>query len=213
MGIRRILLFLATLLSISSHAQQMVMEPLHATDTIPDTAKSLYVKSNAVGLAMLMLNAAAEYQFHPDWSVCLPIYWSGWDYFRRDMKFRCLVFQPEVRYWGIPVKGLFVGVHLGTGWYNYTLPKMEYRYQDKNGSTPLFNAGVSVGYRHRLGRSQRWMMEYSIGAGYVSTSYDRFFNVPNGQLVDTHRKNLFLIDLVNVSLIYRIPFKQKGGAR
>lgn len=175
--------------------------------------RSLYIKTNAVGLAMLVVNAAVEYQFHRNWSVCLPVYWSGWDYLRYDRKFRCLLFQPEIRFWGLPVKGLYVGIHGGTGWYNFTLPDMDYRYQDKDGATPLFNAGLSVGYRHSLGRSRRWMMEYSVGGGYVSTSYDRFFNVPNGQLFDTHSKNFFLVDQVNVSLIYHIPLGKKGGER
>lgn len=233
MIVKMVIFFLSMLLGITSYAQQPVVaarDTVVVRDTVfvyvqhPGTSKKkhtnnstkerdLYAKTNAVGLTMLVLNAAAEYKFLNDWSVCLPIYWSGWDFFRSDMKFRCFLVQPEIRYWGIPVKGLFAGAHLGTGWYNYTLPSMDYRYQDKDGSTPLFNAGISVGYRHSLGHWQRWMIEYSLGVGYVSTSYDRFFNVPNGQLVDNHRKNLFLIDQLNVSLVYHIPLKKKGGAR
>lgn len=238
MAIRRFLFFLVIILSITTYAQQIVMEEARDTVVVRDTVyiyiqqadtirherprkhnhsinkeQNLYVKSNAVGLAMLVLNAAAEYQFHDDWSVCLPVYWSAWDYLRRDMKFRCLLFQPEIRYWGLPIKGLFAGAHVGSEWYNYTMPGMDYRYQDKNGSTPLLNAGLSVGYRHSLGSSQRWMVEYSIGGGYVSTSYDRFFNVFNGQFFDTHSKNLFLIDQVNVSLVYHLQFKKKGGMK
>lgn len=187
----------------------------HSYGSAPKSGRerTLYIKTNAVGLAMLVVNAAAEYQFHRNWSVCLPVYWSGWDYLRFDRKFRCLLVQPELRYWGLPAKGLFVGVHAGTGWYNYTMPGMDYRYQDKNGSTPLLNAGLSIGYRHSIGSSQRWMVEYSIGGGYVSTSYDRFFNVFNGQFFDTHSKNLFLIDQVNVSLVYHLQFKKKGGMK
>ena len=91
--------------------------------------------------------------------------------------------QPEFRWYYQSVRGLFSAVHIGTGYYDVCAASGKYRYQDTDGDTPFFNAGVSVGFRHTLGRSGNWMMEYSIGGGYLSTEYDRFYNIDNGRLI------------------------------
>lgn len=172
------------------------------------------VKSNAVGVGMLMLNASWEYQISDRFSVSVPLYFSGWDYFSHNHKYRCLITQPEVRYWFQQPAGLFAGAHVGVGLYNFATPSGKYRYQDDGGHTPFFNIGASVGYRQPLMHSSRWLIEYSLGFGYVHSQYDRFFNERNGSLADTRVKNMFCIDQVNVSIVYRLgSTKQKGDVR
>lgn len=172
-----------------------------------------YVKSNAVGVAMLMLNASWEYQISDRLSVNVPLYFSGWDYFSHNHKYRCLITQPEVRYWFQQPMGLFVGAHIGVGLFNFATPSSQHRYQDDGGHTPFFNLGASVGYRHPLMKSEKWLIEYSIGLGYVHAQYDRFRNEANGKLVDTRIKNMVCIDQLSVSIVYRIDQHFKKGDR
>lgn len=175
------------------------------------------LKVNAVGLGMLVGNISWEYRFAPRWSLALPFYFSGWNYFAENRKFRCLFFQPEFRYWLKSGEGRdwFVGLHLGTGFYNVALPDWDYRIQDYEGASPAFNAGVSIGYRHNLSQSGNWKMEYSLGAGYAYTHFDRWLNIPNGAHYNSESKHLLIIDQVNISVIYRLPDmkKQKGGGQ
>ncbi|MBQ8224999.1 MAG: DUF3575 domain-containing protein, partial [Bacteroides sp.] len=102
----------------------------------PTSSRGLYVKSNAIGWAMLIGNVAVEWQFADDWSATLPVYYSALNYFTSDVKFRTLCFQPEVRYWIPALKGFFAGAHFGLAWFNYAKGG-DYRYQDHFRHTPM----------------------------------------------------------------------------
>ena len=166
---------------------------------------SLLLKTNAVAWG------AAEYDISPAFSVLLPFYYSPADYFTSARKFRIFCVQPEVRYWFRQVDGLFTGVHIGVASYNYALKSSTYRYQNSDTGAPLLNVGFAAGYRLPLDKKQRWCLEFSLGVGYASLNYDRFFNIPNGAYVDTRHGNFFGIDHAGISVGYRIDWK--GGGR
>lgn len=172
-------------------------------------AHSLLLKTNAVGWGMAVMNMAVEYDVSPALSVLLPFYYSPYNYFSSARKFRTFCVQPEVRYWFERVDGLFVGAHVGVASYNYVKKGGTYRYQDSD--SPLFNVGLTAGYRLPIDKHGRWCVEFSLGAGYAYLHYDRFFNIPNGAYVDTLRKDFFGIDHVGISFGYRIDWK--GGRR
>lgn len=183
----------------------VVSEPVADAIAQPEHIKSINIKTNAIGWGLLAANIGIEYEKDGKWSVCVPFYYSGWDYFKSTTKFRCMYLQPEFRWYYQSVRGLFSAVHIGTGYYDVCAASGKYRYQDKDGDTPFFNAGVSVGFRHTLGRSGNWMMEYSIGGGYLSTEYDRFYNIDNGRLINTDSFKGFTLDHASISFVYRIP--------
>lgn len=172
---------------------------------------SLLVKTNAAGWGMLIMNVAAEYDVSRSFSVVLPVYYSPFNYFTANRKFRTFCVQPGARYWFQRVDGLFAGAHVGIGTYNYAKKGGTYRYQDKDAHSPLFNIGMDAGYRLPLDRRQRWCVEFSLGLGYAYLHYDRFFNISNGAYIDTRRSNFFGIDHVGISFGYRID--RKGGSR
>lgn len=172
---------------------------------------SLLLKTNAVAWGMAVINVAAEYDISPAFSVLLPFYYSPADYFTSARKFRIFCVQPEVRYWFRQVDGLFTGVHIGVASYNYALKSSTYRYQNSDTGAPLLNVGFAAGYRLPLDKKQRWCLEFSLGVGYASLNYDRFFNIPNGAYVDTRHGNFFGIDHAGISVGYRIDWK--GGGR
>lgn len=171
---------------------------------------SLSVKTNAVGWGMLAMNMAIEYDVSRAVSVVLPVYYSPFDYFVANRKFRTFCIQPEVRYWFGGVDGLFAGAHIGMATYNYAKKGGTYRYQDSDAHSPLFNLGIGAGYRLPLDRYHRWCLELSLGVGYAYLHYDRFFNIANGAYVDTCPKDFFGIDHVGVSFCYRIDWKGDG---
>lgn len=177
-----------------------------------------YLKTNVPAWAMLWLNITAEFDFARHWSAQLPIYYSGFDYFKRTRKYRTFTIMPEVRWW--PRRGnggFFAGVHFGLAYYNVAF-EGKYRYQDHDGTTPALGGGVSVGYRLPISRNHRWHLEFSVGAGVYSLDYDLFENVPNGQLVDRRKRTFFGIDNAAISVGYRFglakkqPKQKKGGA-
>ena len=172
----------------------------------------LVVKTNAVGWAMAISNVAVEIDLSQKLSLNIPVYYSAWNYFSGTTKFRMLAAQPELRYWPTRDRRLFAGVHFGVASYNLALGG-KWRIQDHDGMTPALGGGVSVGYRMPLGRSDRWNVEFSLGAGAYRLHYDKFHNEPGGAYSSTVRKTFFGVDNAAVSFSYTFDLKKKGGRR
>lgn len=180
-------------------------------------SRKLWVKTNAVGWGLAMINAAAELDFAPNWSVTLPVYYSGFNYFSCTRKFRTITVLPEARYWFRPDNnGFFVGAHFGFSFYNYA-NNGDYRYQDHGARRPAYGGGLSAGYRFNFTRNPRWKIEISLGAGVYGLYYDRFRNVHGtdyGLLVDTRHRTLFCLDTASLSFCYSFDLsKKKGGIK
>lgn len=175
-----------------------------------------YLKTNLIGWSLGMVNIAPEIDFLPHWSLNLPLYYSAWNYFKTTVKFRTLNFQPEVRYWvDESNSGFFAGAHLGVASYNFAFDG-EYRFQDRDGVTPAFGGGVSLGYRIPISRNGHWQMEFTLGAGAYALNFDVFKNTPDtkdGELVQTHRMTHVGLDQAAVSFSYAFDLKKKGGRR
>ena len=173
-----------------------------------------YLKTNLPAWGMLWMNVAVEIDINRHLSAQLPIYYSGFNYFSGDVKFRTLAIQPELRFW--PGSGgerkAFVGVHFGLGWYNVAFGG-DTRYQDHNRRTPAIGGGISAGYRFRFTRNPRWEMEASIGAGCYRLDYDHFENRHNGRIIGRTQRTFFGIDQAALSVSYSFNLgKSKGGA-
>ncbi|MCH5329034.1 MAG: DUF3575 domain-containing protein, partial [Coprobacter sp.] len=184
----------------------------------------LYVKSNLVGLAMLSANAAVEVDLARHWSVTLPIYYCGMDWFKSTIKFRNFTIQPEARYWfrRTDNDGFFIGAHVEMSYYNFAFDG-EYRYQDHRGRTPALGGGLSAGYRLPISASKRWRVEFTAGAGVYPIDYDLFVNTPDvkdGMLTDRNKKTYIGLDQAAITFSYSFDLKnyqrtypKKGGRR
>ena len=201
-----------TIIEESPVEQELNQEP--ASQPVADDfscQRHGFVKTNVVGWGMAMVNAAAEFDFAPHWSAELSAYYSAWNYFANDLKFRTLTLRPEVRYWPSECnERWYVGAHFGLGWYNFAF-KGDYRFQDHDGNTPALGGGLSVGYRMPLSRNHRWHIEFGVSGGIYHLDYDKFLNVPNGRLVGRVHKTYYGLDGVSVSVAYRFGLKKKGG--
>ena len=193
------------------HAENIVIDGI-------DWRRSLHIKTNMLGLGLAIANIAIEVDLSRHWSFTLPVYYSAWDYFNSRTKFRTLAFQPEFRYWPSASErnnGLFMGAHFGLAYYNIAT-NGKYRYQDYQRETPAIGGGVSIGYRLPISRSNRWHMEFSVGAGAYSLHYDKFHNtasVNDGLMITSNKKRYIGIDQAALSFSYMLNISRKGGGR
>ena len=207
------------------------VEPIvEAVEIVPDTTaiietvipeveewnRKLYLKTNALFWGMGMTNVSAEIDLAKHWSFALPVTYSAWNYFTSTVKFRTLAVQPEFRYWfNENNQKFFIGAHFGYAQYNVAVDG-NYRYQDHDGKSPALGGGISVGYRMPISKSDKWDIEFSLGAGVYSLHYDKFYNTPNtkdGLMIESVKKTYWGIDQAAVSFSYSFDLKKKGGKR
>lgn len=179
-------------------------------DTLPEEwRRRFYIKTDLPYWLMSWSNVAFEVDMAPHWSFNLPIYFSAVNYFKTTLKFRLFAFQPGIRYW---LKGTNTGVyfeaHYTMGWWNFAF-NGPYRYQDHYRKSPSVGGGIGAGYRLPISKNGRWAMEFGGGVGVYRLNYDRFQNHTNGKLIDSHKKTVFFIDNVNVSISYSFPIEKK----
>ena len=176
--------------------------------------RRFYIKTDLPYWLMTWANLAFEVDLAPHWSFNLPIYLSTVNYFKHTIKFRTFSFQPGFRYWlRSNNTGVYFEAHYGMGWWNFAF-NGRYRYQDHFRKSPTMGGGIAAGYRLPISSNGRWAMEFGGGVGVYRLTYDRFQNKYNGKLIDSHKKTVFFIDNINVSISYSFPIeKKKGGIK
>lgn len=185
--------------------------------------RKLTVKTNLIGAAFLMANAAVEVDIVKNLSFALPVYWSGWDYAGiNTLKFRTLMIQPELRFYIPKTNGLYVGAHFGAGYWNFALGEYAgvlgldqmdgWRYQDHKGESPAIGGGLSLGYALQFKKNPRWGMEFAVGAGAYDVKYDVFYNEANGPYHERGARTTFIgIDNAAISFTYKFDLRKSNG--
>lgn len=179
--------------------QPVVTEPQAVKPVRPEAPRYRWaVKTNVAYLAATVANLGVEYSFGKHYSVDLPIIYSPYTV-SRSYRLRFLAVQPEFRYWlRSPMKGHFFGAHLNIGAFNISVDKKN-RYQSPDG---FYGVGLSYGYALPFGR--HWGAEFTIGAGYVHTKYDTYYNIPNGARCEKGTPyNYWGLTKVGINLVYR----------
>lgn len=167
-------------------------------DPPPDTSPDLQwrISANLIPYTATIINISGEYLITPKMSIQLPVYWCPWNISEKHA-LRTFAIQPTFKYWICNTsRSHFVGVHANVAWYN--LYNGRDRYQD-NG-TPLYGAGISYGYLLKI--NERFGIEFSIGIGYNSMKYNRYYNIKNGAYIDTRTTQYFGIDQAGISMTY-----------
>lgn len=155
------------------------------------------LKTNIAALGFRVANIGAELPLNDHFTFNLPVYYSPYDW-GTQYKLRTLTFQPEVRYWLSQIfDGHFVGAHGNICWFN-TAMNGKTRYQDNKA---VWGGGATYGYAWALG--PHLGMEFTLGAGYAHISYDKYYNVPNGEKYGDDVWNYWGITNLGVNLIYR----------
>ncbi|MBR5034045.1 MAG: DUF3575 domain-containing protein [Bacteroidales bacterium] len=173
---------------------------------------NVVLKVNTVTLPLLVANFGVEIQPLDHWSVNLPVYYSGLDWFSETVKFRMLGVQPEVRYWLRPgFHGLFFNAHATFSYYNIAWGG-DYRYQDHARKTPVFGGGLGIGYKTNLSEdgTSPWGIEFGIGGGVLPLHYDYYYNIHNGRLAGEDTHTYWGPDQAFVSFTYQIGQAKKS---
>ncbi len=172
----------------------------------PQEGRFFRLKTNIPELFLLSGNVAAEIDLFGPVSLHFPVHYTALDWFRNTVKFRNFAIQPELRYNFSRVRGLFAGAHFGLAWFNVATGG-DWRYQDKDGHSPLMGGGLGIGYRLPLGSGSRWELEFSLGAGVYSIDYDRFYNEPGGAWAGSGSTTWAGLDNACISITYKFPLR------
>lgn len=163
-----------------SHRLSCVPSPLFSETKTParryaGTYRPLFaIKTNIAYWAVAVANLGVELALGERYTLDVPFVYSPYTV-ATDFRFRFMTVQPEFRYWlKNQFKGHFLGAHLHAGVFNVSVDKKT-RYQSPKG---FYGMGLSYGYSLALPR--HWALEFTIGAGYVYTRYDVYYNIPNG---------------------------------
>ena len=173
-----------------------------AVEFEPEPLKSGFrIGTNLLYDVATVANLYLECDFSRHAAINLLATFSPWDIRTPDLKIRTFILQPEFRwYFADNFKGHHIGVEGYFGWYDVALGGRT-RYQDKDGNTPLWGAGLSYGYV--LPFSEHWGMDFSIGAGYACLVYDCFYNVENGARYTTITRNWWGPTKLGISIYYQ----------
>ena len=69
---------------------------------------------------------------------------------------------------------------------------------------PTVFYGIGLSYGYVLPLTCRWAAEFTIGAGYVHTKYDSYYNIPNGARYEKGiHHNYWGLTKVGIGLAYR----------
>jgi len=163
------------------------------------------IKTNLLQLGIGVANLGVELPIANRYSIDIPVTFSPYS-ISNSWRMRTLSIQPEFRWWpGKQMRGHFIGVHAQAAYYNISWNNDD-RYQDKNGKTPLWGAGLSYGYAIPI--RKQWGLEFTLGCGYNHLVYDVFYNVENGAKYATETKNYWGITRAGVALIYKFNKQQ-----
>lgn len=163
------------------------------------------LKTNVLYWATTSLNAGAEMQVAPRWTMDVSASYNPFT-FARNRKLKHVAIQPEARYWlCAPWQGHFVGAHLLYTHYNAggldlpfgLWPKLkDYRFQGDLGAL-----GLVYGYSWML-PGRRWSMEAAVGVGYGLTHYTQYACVRCGSKVGERTRGLFLPTKLSLTFVY-----------
>lgn len=182
-------------------------------EEVSDFVHKLYIKTNAPAWLMLWMNVAVEYDLAPHWSVALPIYYSGFNYFTSKLKFRTFAVVPEIRWWTRRDNmGFFLNAHLGLNQFNYAKGG-KWRYQTYKGHTPALGGGIGLGYRWYFCKNHHWSMEAALGAGIYHLDYSIFENIHNGLIVGRRQRTFIGVDQVALSFEYSFGVKERRAGK
>lgn len=120
------------------------------------------------------------------------------------------IISPEIRYYLGTAQRFYIGAGANFGQYNVyggavrSLLSKESGYQGS-----FWNAGATAGYRLPLSRCRSFALDFNLGVGYNSFSYDTFTLIDGVRVYQNQNlsRNNFGITQAGISLIWRVGRK------
>lgn len=185
------ILFTASLTAPSSQAQQEAA-----------------LKTNLFYDATATINAGAEMQVAPKWSVDLSANFNGWT-MGNDKRWKHWMIQPEARYWFCEaLGGNFVAAHLLGGQYNFGNLDLPFKflgtdYRDlRDHRYQGWYGGIGFAYGHAWMLDRHWNLEAEIGLGWVYATYDKYPCATCGRKEESGHHNYIGPTKAAINLVY-----------
>ncbi len=130
------------------------------------------LKTNLVLDLLSVVNLAAEIPIGRRWSIVGEVVYPWWRSWPDDFTMQIESYHGELKYWlgdrelQEQLQGWYLGAYGGWGRYDI----QPFTATGVQGT--FFDSGLEVGYAHPIARNLH--LEYTIGLGYVSTSYDNY---------------------------------------
>ena len=173
------------------------------------------VKTNLLADALTLLNIELEVPIGDRWSISGELMIPWWRRSNSNLTMQVLSGSVAVKYWLADrsrhdvMTGWSLGVYGGGGKYDIQLFA-------KNGSQGVFfNAGLQVGYAHKIGQKLR--LEYSANLGFLRSNYKdytKFTDTKYGDIKvfeypwEVKRRDWFGPTNAKVSLVWLLNYKQ-----
>ncbi|WP_018464083.1 DUF3575 domain-containing protein [Segatella paludivivens] len=170
---------------------------------IPFQLKAQYIalKSNLIYDAIAVPSLGAEVRIDSIYTVAVSGTYCPFS-FASDRKWKNWSVRPEVRRWfRKSFNGPFVGTELFYGYFNASrVPFIGLK--NRRGEGCFIGGGITAGWHKIL--SPHWGLEFSIAAGYVHVSYDKYLNYECGYNEGHNVRNLIMPTGISMSLVYVI---------
>lgn len=140
--------------------------------TVPEKRKVVAaVKTNLLFDAATLVNLGVEFPIGEHFSIAGEAYFPWWQIKSHNITAQLIAGNLEGKYWfgnrtnRERLTGFFTGIYTGAGYYDF---------QFGNGVQGEFfiMGGLSFGYAHKI--SEHLRLEYSLGAGYINTTYREY---------------------------------------
>lgn len=198
-------LILLLVMAVTAFSVAGVNRAVALPDGSGDAPRYFSISTNLVPWAGMHVNLAPEVQVSRHLTVQVPVLWCPWN-ISSHRSVKSFALRPECRRWfGGKAAGYghFVGIHASVAWFNLRNGDNRYQWVGR----PLLGIGASYGYALQL--CERFGMEFTLGLGWVNMRYNRYYNIPDGALIDRSVTNYFGIDRIGVSLRYVIDLKSR----
>lgn len=179
------------------------------------------IKTNLLYDLVTALNVELEVPIGKTISVNAEWIFPWWKSMNAEFTMQLLNGNGAVKYWlgnrdnNILLTGWYVGITGGGGKYDFQF------FNKKGYQGEFFTMGMQGGYAHSIGNNFR--MEYSIGAGYINSCYEKYSQVNNTEYGDIkvvkypwkkEKLHFFGPTALKISLVWLIKsknyYKNKG---
>lgn len=164
--------------------------------------------TNLLSWATLAPNLGAEVYIGKQWSVAADGSFGMWGFSHNQSATQTWSLGGEARYWLQTSDYGFRRTHIGISVRGGEFDSNFFTDGGRRGEALL--AGVTLGYRFIL--RGNWTVDAGLGLGYIHTRYDRYaWNKRFGkyEFQGERTRNLFGLTDLHVSLVYRIPTKNR----
>lgn len=194
-SLRTILLLFVFLLPFVAQAQQKKDSPFALT-------------TNFLSWATLAPNLGGEVYIGKSCSVAVDGSFGMWGYSHTQRATQTWSVGGEARYWLQTGGSGFRRTHIGVSVRGGSFDSNFFTDGGRQGEALL--AGVTMGYRFAL--RGNWFVDAGLGLGYIHARYDRYiWNKRFGkyEFRSERTRDLFGLTDLHVSLVYRIPSKNR----